>query len=214
VRTKTWNDPRRWQKEAASAHRYDLVFTCSLSDFFIQDADQWRPEIWRIIKNTPNLVYQILTKRPELIERRLPPDWGINGYLNCWLGVSVENKKFLRRMDVLRKVPAHVRFVSAEPLLEDICPDLAAHVDGFHQIIVGGESGNNSNLFRPMEPRWAQRILTLCRTQHIAFWFKQSAAVRTEMGVELDDGTGIKKKIQEYPAAYYEYGKQKVGLFA
>jgi len=209
VRTKTWNDPRRWQREAEKENRYDLVFTCSLSDFFIQDADQWRPEIWRIIKSTPNMIYQILTKRPELIERRLPPDWG-KGYSNCWLGISVESKKYLRRMDALRCVPAHVRFVSAEPLLEDICPDLEHHIDGFHQLIVGGESGNNSGLFRFMDHEWARRILKVCRKHDIAFWFKQSSARKTEMGIELE-GHG---KIQEYPAAYYEYGKQKAGLFA
>lgn len=208
VRTKTWNDPRRWQRDAQKANRYDLVFTCSLSDFFIQDADKWRPEIWQIIHDTPNLIYQILTKRPELIPRRLPPDWG-SGYKNCWLGVSVESKKYLKRMDVLRKIPAHVRFVSAEPLLEDITPDLESCILGFHQIIVGGESGNNSDLYRIMDHEWARRILRICREHKIAFWFKQSSARRTEMGIELV-GEG---KVQEYPAAYAEYGKQKSRLF-
>ena len=203
TRTKTWNDPKRWQKEAVAANRFDLVFTCSLSDFFIQQADQWRPDIWKIIKDTPNLIYQILTKRPELIERRLPPDWG-TGYANCWMGVSVETKKYLNRMDVLRKIPAKVRFVSAEPLLEDICPDLEKHIDGFHQIIVGGESGNNSENFRPMDHEWARRILGVCRNNDVAFWFKQSAAKKTEMGIELDG-----KKIQEYPSVYAHYGLSK-----
>jgi len=198
VRTKTWTDPRRWQKEAEREKRFDLVFTCSLSDFFIQDADPWRWEAWQIIKSTPNLIYQILTKRPDLIKKRLPPDWG-TGYKNCWLGVSVENKQFLRRMDTLRAIPAHVRFVSAEPLLEDLCPDLKQHIDGIHQIIVGGESGNGTNLFRPMEPAWANNILRVCRLNSIAFFFKQSAAIRTEMGTQLDGTT-----YHEYPAAYYE----------
>lgn len=207
-RTKTWRDPIRWQREAAKSGRHDLVFTCSLSDFFIQQADEWRPEAWRIIKHTPNLIYQILTKRPELIARRLPPDWG-PGYQNVWLGVSVGTKRFLRRMDVLREIPAYVRFVSAEPLIEDICPDLERFVDGFQQIIIGGESGNNSNNFRPMDPEWARRIVRVCREHDIAVWYKQSAAIRTEMGTQLDGQT-----IQEYPAAYYDYAKQKAGLFA
>jgi protein gp37 len=208
TRTKTWNDPFRWQRDAEKADRYDLVFTCSLSDFFIQQADGWRPEIWSIIKRTPNLVYQILTKRPQLIGARLPHDWGV-GYKNVWLGVSVESKQYLKRMDVLRDIPAHARFVSAEPLLEDICPDLEKHIEGIHQIIVGGESGNGSDNFRPMDHDWARRILKICRRHGIAFWYKQSAARRTEMGTQLDGQT-----IQEYPAAYYEYGKRKVGLFA
>lgn len=205
-RSKTWNDPLRWQKEAAGANRVDLVFTCSLSDFFIQEADEWRPAIWGTIKRTPNLIYQILTKRPQLIAKRLPTDWG-TGYRNVWLGVSVENKQFLKRMDVLRDVPAQVRFVSAEPLLEDICPELSKHVDGFHQIITGGESGNGSDLFRPMDQEWARRILRVCRKNDIAFFFKQSAARRTEMGTQLDGQT-----YYEYPAAYYKY-EAKGGLF-
>lgn len=210
TRTKTWNDPRRWQKEAAAAGRFDLVFTCSLSDFFIQQADEWRPQIWRIIKETPNLIYQVLTKRPNLIVKRLPSDWG-TGYRNVWLGVSVGIKESLKRMDILREIPAHVRFVSAEPLLEDICPDLRNHIDGFHQIIVGGESGNGSNQFRMMDHVWARRILQICRQNDIAFWFKQSAAIRTEMGIEIAEHDGeIPKKIQEYPCAYYDYTKEHI----
>lgn len=202
TRTKTWNDPKRWQREAASANRCDLVFTCSLSDFFIQQADAWRPEAWQIIHDTPNLIYQILTKRPQLIEKRLPADWG-SGYPNVWLGTSVGLKKHLKRMDVLRNIPAAVRFASLEPLLEDICPELEEHVDGFHQLIVGGESGNNSHNFRPMEHDWARKILTICRARDMAFFFKQSAAVRTEMGTELDG-----KTYHEYPKQYATYCKQ------
>src|SRR3990167_3278580 len=86
-----------------------LVFTCSWSDFFIKDADSWRVEAWEIIKYTPNLTYQILTKRPERIKYNLPPDWP---YKNVWLGVSVENNLHRDRMDILRDIPAKVRFVS------------------------------------------------------------------------------------------------------
>lgn len=192
-KTKTWNDPIKWQKEAAKLGAHVMVFTCSLSDFFIQDADPWRPDVWKIIHDTPNLMYQILTKRPDLVAKRLPADWG-TGYPNVWLGVSVESKAFLKRMDVLRDIPARVRFVSAEPLLEDICPELKSHVKGFHQIIVGGESGNNSKNFRPMDPQWARNILKVCRAKGVAFFFKQSSAVRTEMGTNLD---GI--EYHEYP---------------
>jgi protein gp37 len=208
TKTKTWGDARRWQREAAKENRFDLVFTCSLSDFFIQQADEWRPEAWYIIKSTPNLIYQILTKRPELIERRLPPDWGPNGYPNVWLGTSVGLKKTLKRLDVLRKIPAAARFVSAEPLLEDICPDLEEHVEGIHQIIVGGESGNNSELFRFMDHEWARRILKVCRRNGIAFFFKQSSAIKTEMGTQLD---GV--VYHEFPSVYSDYGKQKNRLF-
>ncbi|MCI0723399.1 MAG: phage Gp37/Gp68 family protein, partial [Acidobacteria bacterium] len=102
--------------------------------------------------------------------------------VGVWLGVSVESRKYLWRMDYLRKCPARVRFISAEPLLEDL-EVTPPQITGIHQIIVGGESGPG---YRPMDHEWARRILALCREQGIAFFFKQSAAPRTEMGTRLD----------------------------
>jgi protein gp37 len=193
TRTKTWADPDRWQRECVKTGKREMVFTCSWSDFFIEDADAWRPEAWAVIKRTPNLTYQILTKRPELITDRLPADWH-EGYPNVWLGVSVENKRFLTRMDILREIPAVVRFISAEPLLQDLMPELEQYVEGFSWIIVGGESGNGSSDFRPMPHEWARKIRDLCQRRGIAFFFKQSAAYRTETGTTLDG-----RQYREYP---------------
>jgi len=166
-----------------------MVFTCSWSDWFHRDADPWRPEAWALIRRCPNLHFQILTKRAERMARHLPPDWA-NGYSNVWLGVSVESKKYKWRIDYLRRMPARVRFVSAEPLLED--PELTPEdVQGIHQIIVGGESGPG---YRPMDHQWARNILALCRRQGIAYFYKQSAAPRTEMGTRLDG-----REYREYP---------------
>ena len=139
------------------------------------------------MRRCPNLIFQILTKRPEFISDRLPPDWD-EGYPNVWLGVSVENPQFLRRMHILRQIPSQVRFVSAEPLLARL-----GHLDlfGFHWVIVGGESGPG---FRPMDHAWAREIRDQCQREHVAFFFKQSAAIRTEMGTELDG-----REWKEYP---------------
>jgi protein gp37 len=193
--TKTWSNPLRWQRNCEKLNSLEMVFTNSWSDFFIGEADAWRPEAWEIIKRCPNLIWQILTKRPGLIEKRLPPDWAL-GYENVWLGVSVESKAYLWRMDTLRKIPAKVRFVSAEPLLEDLMPEFAQHLDGFHWVIVGGESGNHSNNYRPMDHEWARRIFAACKERNIAKFFKQSAGFTTETGTLLDG-----EVIHEYPAA-------------
>lgn len=189
TRTKTWGDPLRWQKAAEQTGRVEAVFTCSWSDWFHRDADQWRTEAWKVVRACPNLHFQILTKRAERMVRHLPPDWG-DGYPNVWLGVSVESQKYKWRLEYLRKTPARVRFVSAEPLLEEL-QLTADQVKGIHQIIVGGESGPG---YRPMDHQWARNILELCRQERIAFFFKQSAAPRTEMGTRLD---GCEYK--EYP---------------
>ena len=75
-RTKTWREPFKWQREAEEAGVCRRVFTNSLSDFFHADADAWREEAWDVIRRSPNLVWLILTKRPELVAARLPKDWG------------------------------------------------------------------------------------------------------------------------------------------
>jgi len=202
TRTKTWADPLRWQAEAQARGIQERVFTCSWSDWFHPAADPWRAEAWEIVCRCPNLIFQILTKRPELIPSRLPPDWGA-GYPNAWLGVSVEDPAFLYRLDALRQVQAAIRFISAEPLLASLG---YLNLAGFHWVIVGGESGPG---FRPMDHAWACEIRDQCHgstsltvpersrreREHVAFFFKQSAAIRTEMGTLLDG-----KEWKEYPA--------------
>ena len=183
VRTKTWADPLKWNRLAQASGKRENVFTCSWSDFFHSAADAWRPEVWEIIRTCNWLNFQILTKRIERVRERLPSDWGERGYPNVWLGVSVENKRFLWRVDQLREIPARVHFVSGEPLLEDISEEL--DLTGVEWFIVGGESGTG---FRPMPHDWARRIRDKCQAHipRVAFFFKQSAASRTEMGTTLD----------------------------
>jgi protein gp37 len=195
----TWNEPRDWQKSLAKARKVGKVFTCSWSDFFHPDADQWRAGAWDIIRDTPNLLWYVLTKRAQCIADRLPGDWG-EGYPNVCLGVTVELKKYLRRMDTLRKIPAKARYVIAEPILEDLMPEIAEHIEGFDQVMVGGESGNGTMDFRKMDEQWARNLRDLCAAKHIAFWFKQHSAMHSECGRKLD---GVEH--HEYPAAWNKY---------
>lgn len=143
-----------------------LVFVCSWSDFFIEEADPWRDEAWDIIRQTPHLIYQILTKRPERIMQHLPADWG-NGWPNVWLGVSVENDDYTHRMDVLRDIPAALRFVSCEPLLGPITLNLS----GFDWVITGGESGPGC---RPADANWFIHIRDQCDFVGVRYFHKQN----------------------------------------
>ena len=95
------------------------VFTCSMSDFFLQEADAWRDDAWDVIRRTPWLTWLILTKRPERIKQCLPDDWG-NGWNNVWLGVSVGIQESFHRAKTLADIPAKIRFISAEPLLDEL----------------------------------------------------------------------------------------------
>jgi protein gp37 len=93
------------------------IFTCSWSDFFVEQADGWRADAWKVIRDTPQHIWQILTKRPERIKDHLPTDWG-DGYPNVWLGASVESQEYAeKRIPELIGIPAIVRFLSCEPLL-------------------------------------------------------------------------------------------------
>jgi protein gp37 len=178
-RTQTWRQPRRWNADALKRRGRARVFTCSWSDWFHEAADPWRAEAWRVIRDCPALDFQILTKRHERIVDHLPPDWG-DGYPNVWLGVSIENERFLSRADTLRAIPAAVRFISAEPLLAPL-PSL--NLAGIDWLIVGGESGPN---FRPMDHAWVRALRAKARAAGTAFFFKQSAAPLTEQGIHLD----------------------------
>ena len=137
----TWDKGKRWEQylaDTTDGKTYMKMFTCSPSDFFHEKlADKWRPEAWKVIKDSPHCVYLILTKRPGRILRHLPKDWG-SGYENVWLGTSIGDIKSVGFADVLRKVPAKVRFLSCEPLLEDISEKL--DLTEIQWVIVGGES--------------------------------------------------------------------------
>jgi protein gp37 len=190
-RSKTkFNDPLRWSDAR-------LVFTCSWSDWFHPGADPWRDEAWQVIRATPHLTYQILTKRPELIPSRLPADWG-DGYKNVWLGVSVENSRFTWRADELRKVPAVVRFISAEPLLGSLFESAGKRrpleLEAIDWLIVGGESGPGS---RKLELEWALELMRACDERGVAFFMKQ---LGTLLGRDLRAGDRKGGDIASFPA--------------
>jgi protein gp37 len=175
TRTKTWRDPVRWNVRAPELQeklgRRVRVFCASLTDFFIQDADPWRDEAWKVIRECPNLDFLILTKRPRLIASRLPEDWG-SGYPNVWMGTTCGVRSSYPRIDDLRSVSAAVRFISAEPLLESL-HDI--NLGGIHWLIAGGESGSG---FRAMKDEWALELRDRCRESGVAFHFKQHSAFR------------------------------------
>lgn len=163
TRAKGFDKPLSWKTPS-------MVFVNSWSDFFIEDADPWRPEAWKIIRETPHLIYQILTKRPELIHARLPEDWGA-GYPNVWLGVSVENNKYRYRIDDLSNIPAYVRFVSYEPALGPLDIRIELDLRCVDWVISGGESGPSA---RPADESWFITIRNQCRDYGIPYFHKQN----------------------------------------
>lgn len=170
MRTKDWSKPHKWNRKAAITGERPRIFTCSMSDFFHAGADPWRDEAWDVIRSCQNLDWLILTKRPELIPDRLPHDWG-DGYANVWLGVTCGVSDSLHRIPLIQTIPAHIRFISAEPLLERL--DFTTHLDGsIHWIITGCERAGKKKR-RPMDIDWLRDIDRQCRDAKVAHFFKQ-----------------------------------------
>ena len=180
-----WLLARRLQREASAAGVRKRVFCGSMFDFFEAHPtnDATRPAMWDLIRACPNLDWQILTKRPERIAANLPADWGPDGWPHVWLGTSIEDARVVERAAHLVAVPAVVRFVSYEPALGPLAEALAPFLPRLDWCIMGGESGPG---FRPMDVQWARDMRAACARADVAYFFKQSAAIRTEMGIELD----------------------------
>lgn len=171
IRTKNWKNPKKWNRQAEKEGKRFRIFTCSMSDFFHPDADQWRSDAWDIIRSCPHLDWLVLTKRPELIHSRLPSDWG-DGYPNVLLGVTCGVTKSLNRVQILKEIPAKQRFISAEPLLEEI--DFRSYLlDGKIDWIITGCEQAGKNKRRPMDIEWVRDIDRQCRDSDVAHYFKQ-----------------------------------------
>jgi protein gp37 len=195
-----WQHPRRWNKKALELGATMRVFCASLADIFEEHPNLhvFRDDLWQLVRETPLLQWQILTKRPENIARMLPDDWGNYGYHNVWLGTSIESAdakdaglksgRVAERAEILASIPAACRFISYEPA---IGPFDGVPLKGIDWLIFGGESGPG---YRPMDVQWARDIRERCLQENVQFFFKQSAAPRTEMGTQLDGET-----VRNYP---------------
>lgn len=182
-----WREPFRWNVAAQRAGVRQRVFCASMADVFEGKRDQavLRTRLWRLIEQTPSLDWLLLTKRPGKVAKLVP--WRDTWPPNVWIGTTVETQDWAeKRLPELCNLPAIVRFVSAEPLLEPI--DLKPFLHGDHKIdwvIVGGESGASA---RQTDPAWLRQIRHQCRVSRVPFFFKQWgtwAPVNGQGGVDV-----------------------------
>lgn len=202
----TFNAPlrwlRNWQKGVRDEHRTlspgSRIFVCSWSDFWHKDADAWREEAFEIMRQTPQYIYLIPTKRTERIASHLPHDWG-QGWPNVWLGASVEKNIYAnKRTRELLSVAAAVHFWSAEPLLEAVdIPDTSGLPYKLDWIIVGGESGPQHRLF---DIEWARILRDQARQIDAAFFMKQLGGWPDKQGDIQNFPADI--QIREFPSSH------------
>jgi protein gp37 len=169
----TWKTPR-------------IVFVNSMSDLFGEFVpDEYIERVFDVMRATPQHTYQVLTKRADRLGAWTRSRPQLATAPNIWLGVSVEDRKYgVPRIDELRAAAAAVRFLSIEPLLEDVGQLDLSRIDW---VIVGGESGRRA---RPMQPEWVRSIRDQCVRARVAFFFKQWGGVRKHTtGRELDGRT-------------------------
>lgn len=148
------------------------VYLCMTSDFFIEEADQWRPEIWQIVKIRRDLKFSIITKRIIRFYDCIPEDWGA-GYPNVSLCCTIENQQQCDiRFLLFNEIPATKKFIISEPLLSDI--DMSAYLNkSISQVLVGGESGANARI---CDFNWVLHIREQCLDIGVPFYFKQTGA--------------------------------------
>ena len=166
-----------------------MVFVNSMSDLFHENIpDAYIADVFDVMMRAEQHTFQVLTKRP-----RRARDWfaseGASVLPNVWLGVSIESWRFNWRADVLRTIPAAVRFISAEPLLDSLyprdSPDRWLELEGIDWLIVGGESGPNH---RPIEAEWVRELRREAQGYGTAFFFKQWGGRTPKAGGRELDG--------------------------
>jgi protein gp37 len=148
------------------------LYTCFSSDFFVEDADQWRAEAWEMIHLRNDVDFTMITKRIDRLHVVLPDDWG-DGYDHVTICCTVENQdRADYRLPIYIKAPIKHKIIICEPLLEriDMRPYMGSYVE---QVVVGGESGSEA---RTCNFDWIMEIHDLCVENNISFWFKQTGA--------------------------------------
>lgn len=170
-----WNRPRK-------------IFVNSMSDLFHESMpEDFLEKCFEVMTKADWHVYQVLTKRPDRMLEFTKKYGKIPDHI--WLGTSVELDLYKYRIDILKNVPAKIKFVSFEPLLG---PLGELNLAGISWAIVGGESGPG---FRKIESEWIREIRKQCKKQNVAFFFKQWGGIRPKSGGRILDG----KEWNEYP---------------
>lgn len=191
-----WRKLRKLHAEAERIRSPKKVFCGSMMDWCDnQVSNDQRIRLFAEIAASPWFDWQLLTKRASRILDSIPAMYWPSVRERIWLGVTVENRKHgYPRIDHLREVLPHIRFLSCEPLLEDL-KDI--NLQGIHWVIIGGESGPGA---RKMEPEWVLNLIRQCDAQSVPVWFKQWGGAGRDKGGQLVEG----RLRQDWPRGYIE----------
>lgn len=168
VKTKDFNKPIEKLKNGNYKMKSGIVYLCFQSDFLIEEADEWRQECWRMIKERQDCTFLFLTKRIERFKAVIPDDWN-DGYENVVICCTIENQRNADyKLSIFKDLPIKHKCITAQPLLENI--DIEKYLDNIELVVVGGESDVNA---RPLNYDWILNIREQCVRKNVDFEFRQ-----------------------------------------
>ena len=186
----------------------EFIRVCMTSDFFLEEADSWRPEAWEVMKKRPDVIFILITKRPQRVSKCLPEDWG-DGWENIWFHATVENQRRAdERMPILLELPFKHKGVMAAPFIGRISLLKYLKSGQIENVIAGGENYNGA---RPLFYSWVKQLADECRECDVTFEFYESG------NVFIKDGKKFPKtdKREQLKIAYlqglnYESSKEQI----
>ena len=168
VKTKGFAKPTERLKNGSYKMKPGIVYTCFSTDFLIEEADSWRTECWKMIKERQDCTFLFLTKRIERFMECIPEDWN-NGYDNVVVCCTIENQKNAdKKLAVFQTLPIKHKCITAQPLIGSI--DIERYLEGIELVVVGGESDYYA---RPLDYNWVLNIREQCIRKNVAFEFRQ-----------------------------------------
>ena len=168
VKTKDFCKPVEKLKNGSYKLKSGIVYTCFSTDFLLQEADDWREECWKMIRQRADCTFLFLTKRIERFMACTPEDWG-DGYENVVVCCTIENQDNAdRKLSVFQTLPIKHKCITAQPLIGPI--DLEKYLDHIELVVVGGESDRDA---RPLDYDWVLNIREQCIRKQVSFQFRQ-----------------------------------------
>lgn len=152
----------------------EQIRICMTSDFFLEEADKWRNEVWNIINQRPDVVFFILTKRPERVEKCLPKNWN-DGWENVFFNVSTENQlRADERISILLNLPFKHKGIMVAPLIDKVSIEKYLKYDQIEQVIAGGENYDGA---RPCNYDWVKLLSDECKNYNVKFCFIETGNI-------------------------------------
>jgi protein gp37 len=168
VKTKDFDKPIRKKKNGDYSMKAGFSYLCFQSDFFLEDADSWRMDCWKMIKERQDITFLFLTKRILRFYDCIPEDWN-EGYPNVMIYCTIENQAMADlKLPFFQKLPIRYKGITLQPLLTPVT--ITPFLSGIQEVVVGGESDYAG---RPMDYDWVLSIRKECITQNVSFTFRQ-----------------------------------------